>query len=56
MTNANYKEYDLPSSSRVVVTTDVPVKVKDVTDLVVRGFVWEGLSNNRPLVKEVVCD
>lgn len=56
MTGANYKEYDLPSSSRVVVTTDVPVKVKDVTDLVVRGFVWEGLGNNKPLVKEVICD
>ena len=56
MTGANYKEYDLPSSSRVVVTTAVPVKVKDVTDVVVRGFVWESLSNNKPLVKEVICD
>lgn len=56
MTNANYKAYDIPAGTKVTVENQVPIEVKNLTDLVLNGCVWESFNSNKPLADMVVCD
>ena len=55
LSNASYVEYQLDPMTKQTVTDQVALSVGDISNLAVKGFVWEGFSSNKPLVDEYVC-
>ncbi|MBE7012102.1 MAG: hypothetical protein E7415_05465 [Ruminococcaceae bacterium] len=55
MTDVNYAEYDLPTGTVIDMENEVSVTVNNLDKLVVKGYAWESLENNKPLMPYVEC-
>lgn len=56
MQDVKHKEFSVEKNSKTTIKTDMPVTVESLTDLVLKSFVWEGLSTNKPMTDAYICN
>lgn len=53
MTNADYKAFEIPAGTKLLVENEISLEVKSLKDLTINGCVWEGFGSNLPLADSI---